>query len=226
VEVQGPASEVAYARLAHLIETCQLPPGWHFGNETEEAAKLGMSRTPFREALQRLEQEGLVSRVAKHRTFVTKIDPRQFEHHMTIRRGLEIELLRDLLESGTDFDLKALTKLHRSQTAAARRGDAQAFLELDPEFHLTMVAAAGNTAASGVLETCWRHINRVRYLGSPSREHRSSTIDEHEAILAALRTRDAVELEAAIRLHTGASTQRRLQQIRDAHPLAFVDPAC
>lgn len=223
-ELAGSQSDVAYRRLAHLIETCQLPPGWHLANESEEARRLGMSRTPFREALQRLEHEGLVGRVAKHRTFVTKIDPRRFESYMTIRRALEIELLHDALEQGADLDLAGLQALLAAQEQAARAGDAEAFLRLDPELHIAMVRPAANEAAMGVLGTAWRHINRTRYLGLPHQEadYVQTTLAEHRAILDALARADVPAVTEAIRLHTGAAMRRRLAQMASSFPHAFL----
>lgn len=214
--------DIAYERLARLIETCELPPGWHFGNETDEAARLGMSRTPFREALQRLEQEGLISKVAKHRTFVTKIDPREFEHYMVVRRGIEVELLRDAFEFGARFDLKAIASLLKAQTAAARAGEVHQFLELDQRFHMAIAAPSLNAPALAILATCWRHINRARYMGVPRRDYVTSTLAEHRAIVTALKRHDLDGADVAIRTHTGASARRRVQQIRDTYPDAFI----
>ena len=220
----GSASEVAYQRLAHLIETCQLPPGWHLGNETEESAKLGMSRTPFREALARLEQEGLISRVAKHRTYVTKIDPVAFDRQMTLRRGIELELLRDALGRGVEFDLPRLARILRSQAAAARRGDTDAFLRLDPELHRVIMESCDNPVALTILDTAWRHLNRIRYLAVHGPGYLAGTLGEHQLIVEALRDRDVRKLERAVRTHTQHAMRDRLQQVYDSHPHAFLAP--
>ena len=222
VRLPESSSDRAYLRLAGLIETCQLPPGWHFGNEEEEAAKLGMSRTPFREALQRLEQEGLVRRVAKQRTFVTKIDPAQFRDQMVVRRALEIETLRELFESGAEIPYQEAEALLEEQVAAGTAGDTQRFLHLDPRFHLAMVRWSGNEPAYQLAAAAWRHINRARFLGVPQPGYVETTLAEHRKIVDALRGRSFKALDKAIREHTGASMRRRLEMLRSSYPEAFV----
>src|SRR6476620_3435597 len=104
-------------------------------SENELAAWLGVSRTPVREALARLREEGLVEIVAQLGTFVAPISPRAVTDAQFVRESLECAAVRKAAELATEDDIAELEGIVRNQHRAVRAGDHDAFYLLDDDFH-------------------------------------------------------------------------------------------
>lgn len=212
----------AYAALARAIATCQLPPGTAF-NERDQAASLGMSRTPLRQALHRLALEGLVETVPQRGVFVSLLDPKQIADNTVVREVLEVELLRQVIEQRIALDFRALDQLLQRMKVALEREDAVGFLEADEEFHLTLAGAAGNRPAHEAIHRSWIHVNRVRYLQHQGSKGLAAALAEHRAMLTGLRRGDVERTAAAVRAHMRRS-RARLAELTVQLPEAFVAP--
>jgi DNA-binding GntR family transcriptional regulator len=195
-------AEKAYERLKEQIISVQMRPG-SLIREEECADRLGMSRTPVREALKKLEHEGLVRRIPQRGVFVTELSIRDF---------LEICEVRDLLEShacriaAEKVDFLALDKFADEFTAleipdpddeTVRRASV-----VDREFHQFILESAGNRRIVGIISHLNDVINRLRFALTPSRYHES--LGEHRRILEALKARNGAEAEAAMHAHIDA----------------------
>lgn len=211
-------SGYAYEVLAHGIATGALPPGTPI-RERSDAARLGMSRTPFREALHRLELEGLVVRRSKRGTRVAPLDAREIAESMALREAIEVAMAQRLVGDGVD--LAPLEDALGRQRDALDREDRLAFLAADEGFHLLLVRLAGNGLAVETVRRCWLQLNRVRYLAPTSRPAMRVAVREHEEILEAVRSGDADGVRWAVRRHLDEPLQRLLGELRTAHPEAF-----
>jgi len=217
----GGQSDRAYATLIEAIATCRLPPGTLF-NEREAAAELGMSRTPFRQALHRLGLEGLVMSVPKRGVFVTLLSLQEIRSHMVVRQALEMELIRRTITDGLPLPLSQLRGQISEMAAVARAKDGRAFLELDEQFHMTIVSASNNRPAIDAVKRSWIHVNRARYLEVSDRPDIRAALAEHRRILGALESGDPDMAVGAIRSHLDESL-RRLGEVTDRVPAAFLD---
>ena len=218
-------SDVAYAELAQAIATCRLAPGTPL-NERVDGARMGMSRTPFRQALHRLALEGLVMTLPQRGTFVTPLDPGDIENNMRVREAIEIEMARYVIEHGRDLDFDALEHHIGRQKRSVESGDWLGFLGDDEAFHQDILAASGNARALEAARRCWLHVNRARYVMPMSRAAMRLALSQHRDIVRALKSADPARTEAAIRRHLEAPLNRTLVQLARTIPAAFrVAPA-
>ena len=217
------ASERAYRALVRRIATCELQAGEPFV-ERLEAARLGMSRTPFRDALNRLEQEGLVRRVPKRGTFVSLLDPADIADNMAVREAIEVEMARRVIEQRRYPD-DELAEAIEEQRRAINAGDHRRFLDADERFHMLLVAAAGNARAVDAARRAWLHVNRVRYLEPMSAAAMRRARRDHVAIAAAVREGSAEATQRAIRRHLDEPLHRLLSEHARHHPTSFTPEA-
>jgi DNA-binding GntR family transcriptional regulator len=197
--------EEAYRHLKTRIMSADLPPGASL-NELEIAAALGTSRTPVREAIRKLEQEGLAMRYPNRGAIVTKL---------SMTDVLEIWQLREILEpaacalAADRIDREALAKLESAflELRGQEMGPEayEAFLRADVGLHGLIVDSTGNATLRSVLGMLNERVVQVRVVTSPARFQ--SAVAEHLAIVAALKARDAQEAMAAMRRHLERARQ-------------------
>jgi DNA-binding GntR family transcriptional regulator len=220
---RGGARARAYALLRDAVVSAELRPGRRL-SENELAARLGVSRTPVREALLRLADDGLVESVPQVGTFVARISLSAVEDAQFVREALECAAVRLAAERAAPADIAELeTILARQQTAAAT-GSFDSFYALDDAFHSTLCGVSGHSGAWAVSQRVNHHLNRVRRLSLPEPGYLPEMIDDHVRILAAVARHDACEAEDALRSHLG-HTLSGLPGIRSRNPDYFEQEA-
>ena len=137
----------AYRLIEEQIVTLRLEPG-NVLSEQMLSAAFGIGRTPIREALQRLAQEGLVIILPRKGILVSDLNPRHQLLVLEVRRELERLLSRAGAERATKAQREQLLDIARGMDAAARKNDDIAFMRLDREFNRLMVEAAHNSYAA------------------------------------------------------------------------------
>lgn len=220
-----PASraEEIYARLREDVFEFRLLPGQRF-TETELAEHYGASRTPVREALLRLQAEGLVRGYFRSGWEVVPIDFTRFDHLYELRRLLEVHAVRKLsmreLATETQSMLDALAATWIVDKSARLR-DARKISVLDEAFHTNLVAAAGNPEILRVHAEITDRIRIIRRLDFTYAHRVNNTYDEHAAILRAIQRHKSDQAELLIRAHIDRSqietrkiTLHRLQTVR------------
>lgn len=197
----GPRSETlneqAYRRIRRGIQDGTLGRGAPL-SEGRLARRLGISRTPVREALKRLAVEGLVEVLPRRGTFVNVPDMDAVREIFQMREAVE-GLAARLAAPRHDAGELAL---FRARLEAARRArDAEAVFALGREFHDWIVSQAGNRRLTDYLTTLRSQISAVFTLGTGLRGQRQRSAEEYRAIMDALRRRDGDAAEAAMRRH-------------------------
>ena len=132
----------AYAALREAIVRAELAPGRQL-SENELASRLGVSRTPIREALVRLRDERLVEIVPQLGTFVTRISTPAVADAQFIREALECACIRRAAELATEDDIATLEDNIRAQERARDADDFDAFYVLDDAFHQALCDLSG-----------------------------------------------------------------------------------
>jgi GntR family transcriptional regulator, rspAB operon transcriptional repressor len=214
-----PARTHAYAALHAAIVRCELVPGQKL-TELELAAELGVSRTPVREAVGRLRDEGLVEIVPQLGTFVVPISPQTVREAEFIRDALECAAIREAAERATAADraeLEAHLELQRRATAAV---DADRLRVLDDEFHELLCSLSGCGSLWPVVRRAKAPMDRVAMLAGSSPE---PTLLDHEAIVTAVAQGDGDVAEAELRRHLRAATSG-LDAVRADYPDYFEEP--
>jgi len=202
-------ADVAYARLAGEIAGGAIPAGAPL-NEREVSIRLGMSRTPLRAALHRLALEGLVVTVPNRGTSVAPLDPCDVEDSMAVREALEIAMAERVIADHVDVDPAAVDELLALQQRAIERLDSPAFLRADEQFHIHLLAAAGNRRAVEAAQRSWLHVSRARCVAPITLTHMRDALRGHRDIAAALQSRSLPRTRQAIHDHLDASLRHLL----------------
>ncbi len=143
-------TERAYARLEELIVTLRLAPGSSV-SEAELSRKLGIGRTPIREALQRLARERLVMILPRRGIVVSEINALTQLRLIETRRELERLLSRRAAKRATDAERARFRQIAQGMAEAARTEDDLTFLRLDQAFNTLVIEAARNEFAAGAM---------------------------------------------------------------------------
>lgn len=223
IEVETSVADRAHAVLLRAITTCELKPGAVL-SERHHATRLGMSRTPFRQALHRLASEGLVNTEFNRTVRVSPLDPQKIEHFTVIREALEVALIRTVLTQGMPIDFPRLDALIREMASAIKAKDAVGYLECDEEFHLTICAASGNDEALDIMRRAWLHVNRLRYIEVDVLQGYRGSLAEHRSMVDGLRAGDVDAVAGAIVHHMQRSRDRLSELVRSL-PESFVAQA-
>ncbi|MCB1340411.1 MAG: GntR family transcriptional regulator [Pseudooceanicola sp.] len=215
----APASSKVYAELRAQITALRLPPGTRLSRQ-ELSDTFGVSQSPVREALMRLEQAGLVATYRQSRTEVTMIDRTRLRQEHFLRRGLECEVVHQLASKGGDVGkVAAVLKLQKALVDDIDRIDM--FRQLDDSFHRELFAAAGQADLHAFVTEQSGHMARLRALDLPSTGKVEAVIEGHEAVLAAIQAGEAEGAADQMRRHLSGSIER-LPQIVERFPDYFL----
>jgi DNA-binding GntR family transcriptional regulator len=207
-------------RLRDMIVQGELAPGAKL-NERVLCERLGVSRTPLREALKTLASEGLVALLPNRGAAVTPLTLETVREVFEVMGALEA-LAGDLAcRHVTDAQLAEIRALHFQMLAAHARGDLAGYFRHNQAIHFAIVAASGNAT----LAATYRHLNanvrRARYMANLSRARWEKAVREHEDMLAALAARDGPRLQRLLVEHLGAKMLAVLTALQsspgDAH---------
>lgn len=201
----GRASERAHVALREAILRGELAAGAHLG-EVELAERLGVSRTPVREALSRLASEGLVEVLPHRGARVVTFSPDDLDGIFDVRLALEPRATGRAADRATADDLAALDDLARRMLVVGSPGpeqDLDALVPLNREFHARLLDVAAAPALSGALANVMHTpvVLRTFHTYDAASLHRS--LAHHAEIVAALRARDADWASAVMRSHIG-----------------------
>lgn len=175
--------------------------------------ELGVSRTPVREALQRLEFEGLVEVRAHKGTFVSLLDDESLREIFEFREAIEGQAARLATQRIDDQTRLSLNELLERFRDGVERADPRAFHEADTRLHRTLVAACGNRRIQRTIEILESQIARTRFLSIIALTRMEKSSSEHEAIIKAVIERDAAEAEEAMRHHIRAVYQNLTENL-------------
>ncbi|MGE0799006.1 MAG: GntR family transcriptional regulator [Lautropia sp.] len=184
----------------------KLVPGDRF-TENEIGERLGVSRTPVRQALFRLQQEGLVEVLFRSGWRVLPFDFDRFEQLYDLRMVLETTAVRRLCESGQRVDRRLLDDLASVWLvpAAQRCADPAQVAQWDERFHCALVEAAGNGEMARVHRDVTERIRIIRRLDFTKPPRIDATYDEHGKILKSVRAHRADQAAMLLRAHIETS---------------------
>ncbi|PSK99509.1 DNA-binding GntR family transcriptional regulator [Murinocardiopsis flavida] len=173
-------------------------------SEGDIAADVGVSRTPVREALLRLQAEGLVRLYPKRGALIVPVSRQEVDDVIETRRlveGYTVERAAAGDLAGRAALAGRLTGLLEAMEDGLAAGDTTAFVHADREFHRTIVAAAGNDILNALYESLRDRQYRMMRAGSRDADLMRRNIAEHAAILDAVRRGVAEDAAAAVRTH-------------------------
>jgi DNA-binding GntR family transcriptional regulator len=196
-------SNTVYDRLKHDIFDFRILPGDRL-TETELAETLKVSRTPVRQALHRLEQEGYLKLAFRNGWNVLPFDFDRFEQLYDLRIILELAAVQQICAAEAATDLTALSAIWLVP-ASERLRDARVVSENDEAFHQGLVIAAGNAEIARVHRDITEKIRIIRRLDFTKGERINATYDEHAKILRLLKQRKEAQAGILLRSHIATS---------------------
>ena len=190
-ELTGGQSQAdrAYREIRALIVTLELPPGSVL-SEPELQARLGLGRTPIREALRTLANERLVEVYPRRGMFVAALDPRDLSSLSEVREETEPFAARLAAERRTDDDLAVIDELLGAIDEVAKAPDMLSLIELDQRIHHHVYRCAHNDFLQSVCDQHYMHALRIWFLALDRVTHLEDAVTEHRDLLLAIRDGD------------------------------------
>ncbi|MDO9295219.1 GntR family transcriptional regulator [Bradyrhizobium sp.] len=210
------AAPQVFERLRDMIVSLKLPPGSPL-SRAALATQFGVSSTPIRDALMRLEEEGLVDVFPQHATVVSRIDVRLAQQAHFLRQALELEIVKALGLEHVDALMDELNGTIALQQKCARAGDYEKFIAADNDSHAQLYAATGNRALWDLVRSRSGHIDRLRRLHLPSPGKAQDIVRHHKLIVAAISANQPDEAQRHLRQHL-SGTLGYLAEIRARFP--------
>ncbi len=208
-----PLRDVVFNTLRQAILTGELKPGERL-MEIHLANKLGVSRTPIREAIRKLELEGLVTMIPRRGAEVAQITEKSMNDVLEVRRAMDALCTELACERITTEEVKALEAACDQFIKIAATKDIRKCAQADVHFHDIIVKATGNRRLVQLINNLSEQMYRYRfeYLKDVSRY--DTLIEEHKQICAAIKNRDKEAAKAAAELHIDNQAKAIINQIR------------
>lgn len=217
---KGGATARVHTALRDAIVRLDLKPG-EFLDKQAIAARVGVSRFPVGEALNRLAAEGLVDIIPQSGSRVARIKISDARENMFLRRALETETVRTLAAYDTRALLEQLGSNIRYQQAAIEAGDLEGFHGFDLAFHAALLDRLGFDRVRSAAETARLGLDRIRRLLN-TRRRLEQTVAEHMTIADALEARDSEGAARAMSAHLEA-VLAELESFACDRPELFAD---
>lgn len=195
-----PLREVVFDTLRQAILDGTLQPGERL-MEIHVAMQLGVSRTPVREALRKLELEGLVYTMPRRGAVVAQITQRDLQDVLEVRSALEELAVRKACRQMTEGELAQLEDAAREFELQVSRGDIMASAQADVAFHEIISTATGNRRLMQLLENIRSQVYRYRLENIKNKNSHPVLIRQHNLIIEALREKDEDKAALAIKDH-------------------------
>ncbi|HPU45883.1 MAG: GntR family transcriptional regulator [Clostridiaceae bacterium] len=181
-----PLRDVIFETLRKAIISGDIKPGERL-MEVALAEQMGVSRTPVREAIRRLEAEGLVTMVPRKGTHVSELSAKDIIDVLEVRGALDKLATALAAKRMKPQQIRALESIHKQFVACVEKANIDGAVRKDIEFHDAIYAASGNSRLIGVLSSLREHIYRFRVIYLRDMNIAEYVEQEHNQILNALR---------------------------------------
>ena len=210
-----PIREIAYETLKHAIITGEIAAGIRIV-ETEYANKLHISRTPLREALRKLERDGLVEYVIRRGVVVRAFTIEDVEEIYTIRNALEMITLPAIIENATPKDIKALKEKLQEMDRMMEENNSERLSMLARTFHDQLTAISGLKRILRVIQGQDEYIHRFSAMSIAKDQRRAEAHQEHHRLVEMVENKDLQGLETVMKKHIESSKQSCLSALKEA----------
>lgn len=202
----------AWGRIKQMILEYHLRPGQKLEHQAL-SDRLGMSRTPVREALGRLTEEGFVVRTPHKGYFVQEITEAEAKELFDLREWLELYSVERAIKNSTVKDLRELRAILGSYRKAISQGVSRQMFLVDEDFHLKIAEIAGSSMLKRMLTTLFEKIIMKRTMEGISPLSGLESYRRHLRIFKAIENRDVREARQQIKEHAQAGREAVLEQI-------------
>jgi DNA-binding GntR family transcriptional regulator len=215
------STDTVYRGVKGRILDNTFPPGFQI-LEQDLAALFAVSRTPVREALVRLEGEGLVDHVPRHGLRVLPLKLSDMKEIYDILSSLEPKAAELLAQRGlSPAALEPLDRAAHDMAASLERDDLDGWADADARFHLTLIGLCGNRRLATMVLNCWDQVHRARMITLRLRPKPVDSTREHLAIVAAIKNGEASAAYNLYRQHRERAGKAMIDVLR-RHRLANI----
>jgi DNA-binding GntR family transcriptional regulator len=197
-------TDVVGERIRDAIVTGDLQLGEQV-SEAQLAARMGVSKTPVREALVRLQSQGLVVIHPQRGTFVFTLSPQELTHLLQFRAMVETEALREAMQAHPGELLQRMSQCVKDMKAAERAKDLPALARIDMRFHLAFFECCDNQYLRASYELLRHQLTALRH-----RSPISNAVSSHQVLVDAVEDRDPKKAAALLRGHVLENEPRYL----------------
>jgi GntR family transcriptional regulator, rspAB operon transcriptional repressor len=215
------ARSVIYAELRAQIISLERRPGDPI-LESQIASAHGISRTPVREAVLKLADEGLIEIFPQSGTFTARIPLASLPEAIVIRTALEQTSVQHAAQRATRSQTVAISAILERQREAQRAGDRNAFHLADDAFHAAIADASGYPGIWKLVQQVKVHVDRYRRLTLPQKGRMARVVAEHALILAGIKAADPAVAAAAMAAHLDGLAAD-IPDIQRLNPSYFVE---
>ena len=208
------APDTAYEKLFHAIEIGEIRPGERL-LEIELAKRFGVSRTPIREAIRKLESEGIIQHLPRVGAVVRQLGQPEIVELYEMRIVLEATAAEMAAQHASSAELETLDALNSDMLGVS--DDPNTVAQINRQFHLCIVEAARNQ----FLKHCYHDLSNTLMLLGETTLDTAQRIQivcaQHSDIITALQKRDPAQAAQMMRIHMQTSLSHRLKAYRDQH---------
>lgn len=208
-----PLRDVVFKTLRQGILTGELKPGERL-MEIHLANKLGVSRTPIREAIRKLELEGLVTMIPRRGAEVAQITEKSMNDVLEVRRSMDALCVELACERITEEALQELDSACDAFAEAVKTKDIRRIAQADVALHDIIVQATGNLRLVQLINNLSEQMYRYRFEYLKDISRHQSLIQEHRIIFEAIKARNKEAASSAAKLHIDNQAKAIIEQIR------------
>ena len=205
-----PQGNAAYVRLLAELRAGRLNPGDRL-RETDLAERLGMSRTPVREAIRQLEADGIVTHLPRQGATIRTLDYAEVMELYEMRTVLEGTAARLAARAASDIEIEELIDMNRQMAAL---GSAPEAFVLNRQFHAALLDAAKNRFLARSIHALHKALMILGPTTLTEPDRAQMAVEEHFGVLDAIKVRDGTFAEAAMRAHIEAAQRVRVRALR------------
>lgn len=206
-------SDLAYTALRTAIVSGELEPGSRLSQD-DLALQLGVSRAPVRDALNRLEVEGFVRTTNRKWAVVAEMTAQELLDIFEVRILVDGCAARKACELLGEEELLQLQQIAERASALLEAGQISELVQTHTDFHYVIYAASGNAELNRIARNLWDRSFRYRVAGLSSRKGALASVEDHRAILQALKDRNPLQAEKLMVKHNQDTIDRLLRQMK------------
>lgn len=182
-------------------------------NESELGPRLGVSRTPLREALRTLASEGLIDLVPSKGAVVRRFSPADVAQMLESIKAIEGFCARVGVDRASPAEIESVLALHRQMVEHYNRRERLEYYKLNQSIHTKIVSLAHNRSLNELHALVQGQLKRIRFIGNESPQKWAGAMSEHEAMAAALAERNGEALARVLEIHMDNTLERVLDVI-------------
>ncbi len=217
--LDGTLGHRVYTALRDQILNMSLEPGFVL-RKGALCEQLGVSRSPVAEALGKLSSEGLVDIVPQSATRVSRLSLSAIKEESFLREAIEVAAVAKIAKDRDEAQLSKLSRNLRLQKLLIEDGDQKGFFETDVEFHSLILQFTGFPKVIAAADQLSLQLLRARMLLLPEKGRPKEAVDEHQAILDAIKNKDVKAAQSSMAIHLRQLLDR-LTPLEKTHPEFF-----